>query len=80
MKKSDKNSLNCNGCTYFFVTYDKFRPWGCRKFGFKGKNLPAQIVFATTGMQCAYFLSKPKIDKKITNETVDKVNIVDLEG
>tara|TARA_B100000945_G_C20383683_1_gene598565 strand:+ start:419 stop:661 length:243 start_codon:yes stop_codon:yes gene_type:complete len=80
MNKSYDLKLNCKGCIHFFVTYDKFRPWGCRKFGFKGKNLPAQIVYLTTGMQCAYYETKPKIDKKFNYEIKNNSKIVDLEG
>ena len=51
--------LNCRGCRHFFVTYEPRNPWGCRQFGFKGKNLPAQIVYQSTGMQCAYRIDRP---------------------
>ena len=47
--------ISCQGCRHFFVTHDPHRPWGCRNFGFKGKNLPAEVVYQSTGMQCAYY-------------------------
>lgn len=51
--------LSCKGCRHFFVTYDPNKPWGCRQFGFKGRNLPAEIVYQSTGMQCAYYQRRP---------------------
>ena len=52
----------CNGCEYFFVSHRIERPWGCNKFGFISKTLPYQLVFSTTGMECAY--KKDKVKKK----------------
>ena len=54
MPVDQKNTIRCNGCTHFFVTYDRHRPYGCARFGFKTKSLPAQVVIESTGMQCAY--------------------------
>ena len=49
-----KNIVRCHGCLHYFVTYDRYRPYGCARFGFKTKSLPAQVVVESTGMQCAY--------------------------
>ncbi len=57
--KKEQLRLSCRGCVHFFITYDPHRPWGCRNFGFKGKNLPAATVYESTGMQCAYFEQNP---------------------
>ena len=46
--------IRCFNCTYFFVTHDKKRPWGCKKFNFKSRSLPSQSVLMTTGTDCAY--------------------------
>lgn len=48
----------CGKCEYYYVTHDRLRPWGCRKFGFKSSRLPSQEVRSTTGMNCAYFTEK----------------------
>lgn len=50
--------VRCHGCKYFFITHERNRPYGCVKFGFKGKKLPATIVMETTGTQCAYRLAR----------------------
>ena len=46
--------IRCYGCIHYFITYDRHRPYGCARFGFKTKTLPAQVVIESTGMQCAY--------------------------
>jgi hypothetical protein len=54
MADDHKNTVRCHGCVHYFVTYDRYRPYGCAQFGFKTKSLPAQVVIESTGMQCAY--------------------------
>ena len=54
MVADSKNTVRCHGCLHYFVTYDRHRPNGCARFGFKTKSLPAQVVIESTGMQCAY--------------------------
>ena len=66
MKKPSQTSL-CRDCQYLFITYDKFRPWGCSNFGFKSPKLPSHTVFLTTGMKCAYFKQKDLLLKKKQN-------------
>ena len=63
MDGSAKNSVRCHGCAHYFVTYDRHRPYGCAKFGFKTKSLPSQIVIESTGMQCAY--REDRLTKKV---------------
>ena len=72
--------LNCRGCRHFFVTYEPQNPWGCRKFGFKGKNLPAQIVYRATGMQCAYFSWKASTKKSGAVRPNKRSGILDIKG
>tara|TARA_B100000963_G_C22240763_1_gene499900 strand:+ start:256 stop:444 length:189 start_codon:yes stop_codon:yes gene_type:complete len=52
--KNEIKRVTCNGCSYFFITHRKERPWGCKKFGFISKFIPSVEVFSTTGMECAY--------------------------
>jgi|TARA_B110000914_G_scaffold123767_1_gene108041 hypothetical protein len=48
------NKVRCYGCFYFYITYKKKRPYGCKKFGFISKIIPSSEVFNTTGTECAY--------------------------
>ena len=54
---------NCYKCEYLFITHDKNKRYGCKKFGFKGPYFPSITVFTTTGTKCAYFTLK----KRLTN-------------
>ena len=54
MMADPENTVRCHGCVHYFVTYDRHRPYGCARFGFKTKSLPARVVIESTGMQCAY--------------------------
>ena len=53
-KKNNKKIVKFNWCYYFFITYKKYRPWGCKKFGFISISIPSIEVFITTGIECAY--------------------------
>ena len=78
MSKTSKFQITCHGCQHFFITHDRRRPWGCRNFGFKGKNLPAQIVYEATGMQCAYYtanLSTTAKSKKLRKKPSGELDI-----
>ncbi|HNW91456.1 MAG TPA: hypothetical protein PKM88_00925 [bacterium] len=50
---------DCFSCAHFTITYDKRFPYACRVFGFKGKELPARTVFATTGSACTALVPRP---------------------
>lgn len=52
------NKHICIKCKYFFITWDKTRPYGCRAFGFKAKAIPSVVVKKTSGEDCAMFESK----------------------
>ena len=54
MESKEQKPVRCHGCIHYFVTYDRHRPYGCARFGFKTKSLPSQVVIESTGMQCAY--------------------------
>jgi hypothetical protein len=53
-----KDHINCLKCKYYFVTWDKYRPKGCRLFGFKGHIMPSEIVKASSGEPCRGFFPK----------------------
>ena len=53
--------VNCYKCEYLFITHEKNKRYGCRKFGFKGPYFPSITVFSTTGTKCAYFKTKKRL-------------------
>jgi hypothetical protein len=42
----------CQGCIYFFVTYEPRFPYGCRVMGFKSRRYPFVDVLEATGKEC----------------------------
>lgn len=48
------NSIKCHGCYFFYITYKKTRPYGCKAYGFISKKIPSRLVFETSGINCAY--------------------------
>jgi len=50
--------VDCFKCRHFFVTWDKNFPRGCQALGFKSKEMPSQMVFLASGMQCLKFEKK----------------------
>lgn len=54
----DNCGPNCRQCEYFHTTWDKAAPLGCKRFGFKSRQLPSLEVLCSTGKQCIFFESK----------------------
>lgn len=52
------NRINCLKCKYYFVTWDKKSPHGCRYFNFKTKVFPSIYVFRSSGSKCKAFEEK----------------------
>ncbi|MCW8896005.1 uracil-DNA glycosylase [Sulfurimonas sp.] len=50
--------INCRICEYYFVTWEKTRPHGCKAYGFKSPQIPSLLVFQSSGSDCTMF--KPK--------------------
>lgn len=53
-----RSNTNCLKCEYFYVTWDKTSPKGCKYFGFKTKLLPSVAVQQCSGSECGAFLPK----------------------
>ncbi len=49
----------CQKCTYYFVTWEKNRPHGCKAYGFKSKQIPSIVVIQNSGIDCSFY--QPKI-------------------
>ena len=55
---SQDEPVNCHQCAHYYTTWERKFPMGCRKFGFKGKQVPSMEVLASTGQSCPFFLPK----------------------
>jgi len=50
--------INCRKCKYFYITWDKRFPYGCKAMNFKSKKLPSMEVKLTSGISCTKFIAK----------------------
>ncbi|HSH24344.1 MAG TPA: uracil-DNA glycosylase [Massilibacterium sp.] len=55
-----KQRINCMKCVYFFVTWDRNNPKGCKAFGFKSRQIPSVIVKQSSGHPCFHYTPKEK--------------------
>lgn len=46
------NKINCRTCKFFFITWDKKFPYGCKALNFKTRNLPSIEVKNSSGFDC----------------------------
>ena len=50
--------INCRRCEYYFVTWQKGQPHGCRAYGFKSAQIPSMVVLKSSGTACSLFKEK----------------------
>ncbi|WP_294960896.1 uracil-DNA glycosylase [Sulfurimonas sp.] len=50
--------INCRRCQYYFVTWEKDKPHGCKAYGFKSLQIPSIVVFQSSGTDCSMFAQK----------------------
>ncbi len=56
--------IDCHKCEYYYVTWDKDFPHGCKAMEFKSKALPAATVLATSRQECLMY-KKKTLRKKV---------------
>jgi hypothetical protein len=52
--------INCVKCQYYYITWDKDLPYGCKAMGFKSHIAPSIIVIESSGQACLAFMAKQK--------------------
>jgi hypothetical protein len=57
-------SIDCFTCKYFYITWEKNFPYGCKALGFKSKSMPSGEVFMASAQECLKFEQKPEIQKR----------------
>ena len=50
--------INCRRCQYYFVTWEKGKPHGCKAYGFKSAQIPSIVVFQSSAIECSMFVQK----------------------
>jgi hypothetical protein len=60
MQEENLRSIGCNSCKYFYITWNKKHPYGCRAMGFISAKLPSIEVLTIEGRDCLSFEDKNK--------------------
>jgi len=48
----------CQKCKYYFVTWEKNKPHGCKAYNFKSMQLPSIVVKQSSGSACKFYKNK----------------------
>ncbi len=56
----EQEKVNCLKCKHYFITYDVRMPYGCKLFGFKGRQMPSVPVRQSSGNNCQGYDVKDK--------------------
>ncbi|PKM50872.1 MAG: uracil-DNA glycosylase [Firmicutes bacterium HGW-Firmicutes-7] len=54
----NREITNCIGCNYYYITWDKTFPKGCKYFGFKSNKMPCIVVKESAGGWCNVYTPK----------------------
>jgi hypothetical protein len=60
MKDNHSNRIDCRKCKFFYITWDKNFPYGCKALGFKSMTMPSIQAMKASGLPCQYFSPKTK--------------------
>lgn len=50
--------IRCVKCQYYYITWDKTFPYGCKAMGFKSHKVPSAVVKESSGQDCLAFTPK----------------------
>ncbi|MGM0519706.1 MAG: uracil-DNA glycosylase [Campylobacterota bacterium] len=53
-----KMRIICQKCVYYYVTWEKQNPHGCKAYGFKSKLIPSRVVKNSSGHDCNFYVQK----------------------
>ena len=53
-----KEKIVCQKCKFYYVTWEKTKPHGCKAYGFKSQMLPSMVVKQSSGTMCSLYQSK----------------------
>jgi hypothetical protein len=54
----EQRIVNCFKCKFFYVTWEKKFPYGCKAIGFKSRKMPCLDVRQISGDHCLYYQEK----------------------
>ena len=53
-----KNTIVCQKCKYYYVTWVNSTPHGCKAYGFKSKAIPSVVVKNSSSQDCSFYEKK----------------------
>jgi hypothetical protein len=53
-----RSRIDCHKCKYYYVTWEKNFPHGCKAMGFKSKQFPAITVYVSSNQDCLLYREK----------------------
>ena len=56
--QKEREKIDCFKCKHFYITWEQSFPRGCKAMGFKSKEMPADVVYQSSGMECMRFEEK----------------------
>ena len=69
---SPARKLTCFQCGYFYITWEKNFPYGCKAMGFKSKKIPMKAVYENSGTECLSFSPKQRNAKPLRRQRKKK--------
>jgi hypothetical protein len=58
MDMNEEKIISCVGCQYYYITWERKHPKGCKYFGFKSLQMPCAVVKNTSGAYCNMYTPK----------------------
>jgi hypothetical protein len=58
MKRLRGSQAVCTKCKYFYITWDKSFPYGCKSMGFKSRLMPNLVTRQVSSTECLSFEEK----------------------
>ncbi len=55
--------IDCHKCVFFKLTWENNRPYACKAFGFKSREMPSIVVFRAAAKECLKFSEKVRKKK-----------------
>lgn len=53
-----EKKIICQKCRFYYVTWEKSRPHGCKAYGFKSLPIPSIVVKRNSGLDCTFYQKK----------------------
>ena len=63
IEQQHNSQASCRKCKFFYITWDKSFPYGCKAMGFKSKSLPGMITRQVSHSDCLSYEEKEQPKK-----------------